>query len=154
VISNQPRAIYSLDDPKQTFSVGYNYRYANYYHQLDPDSNTQIEYRDLYKVYGIRIVFISNGEGRRFDIVPLLVNIGSGLGLLAFATLISDFVILYFVPQRDRYKAAKFEDVAQTGSIRNYGDSHHGAHNQNDRRVDDAGAASSQRSTEYTPLQV
>eukprot|EP01094_Clydonella_sp_ATCC50884_P025575 TRINITY_DN6771_c0_g1_i4.p1 TRINITY_DN6771_c0_g1~~TRINITY_DN6771_c0_g1_i4.p1 ORF type:complete len:414 (+),score=100.16 TRINITY_DN6771_c0_g1_i4:54-1244(+) len=109
-----------LDDPSQKFSKGFNFRYANYYYLSKivpaPAPNTtapndtatasapapdhvgadftleSIEYRDLFKVYGIRFVFQITGAGYRFSVVPLFVNIGSGLGLLVIATVITDVI--------------------------------------------------------------
>jgi len=40
-------------------------------------------YRDLFKAYGLRFIIKVSGEAGKFAIVPLLLNIGSGIGLLA-----------------------------------------------------------------------
>jgi hypothetical protein len=68
-----PKFTYTrLDDPNQPFSNGFNFRYANYYSY--PDANGVItQYRDLIKVFGIRLSFLMTGVGKRFSIVPLLV---------------------------------------------------------------------------------
>jgi hypothetical protein len=43
-----------LDDPTDSFSTGFNFRYADkYYKQVD---GQYVEFRDLYKVYGLRFV--------------------------------------------------------------------------------------------------
>jgi hypothetical protein len=60
-------------------SIGFNFRYANYYYL--PSGDGFSEFRDLYKVYGIRFIFLVTGQAGKFDIVPLLINIGSGLAL-------------------------------------------------------------------------
>ena len=52
-------------------------RFANYFHE-----NGTL-YRDLIKAYGIRFVVKVTGKAGKFNIVPLLLNVGSGLGLLA-----------------------------------------------------------------------
>jgi hypothetical protein len=109
-------------DEENSVSVGFNFRYANYYYLPEGDAFTQ--YRDLYKVYGVRFLFLLNGQGGKFDIVPLLgidevyimgnellVNIGSGLALLAIATLISDIITLHILPQRKFYNKVKYETV-------------------------------------------
>ena len=44
------------------------------------------EARDLIKAYGIRFVIHVTGEAGKFSVVPLLLNIGSGLGLLAIVS--------------------------------------------------------------------
>ena len=53
------------------------YRYANFY------SENGKAKRDLFKAYGIRYVVKVTGRAGKFSVVPLLLNIGSGLGLLA-----------------------------------------------------------------------
>jgi len=40
-------------------------------------------YRDLFKAYGLRFIIKVSGAAGKFAIVPLLLNIGSGIGLLA-----------------------------------------------------------------------
>lgn len=56
------------------------YRYANYYE----NNNTAL--RDLYKAYGIRFIVRVTGKAGKFNIIPLLLNIGSGIGLLAIVS--------------------------------------------------------------------
>lgn len=78
-------------------------RYAKYYNDTK---------HTLYKAYGIRFQVITIGAGRKFNVVPLLLNIGSGLGLLALATVICDIIVLYCVPKRAFYYHKKYQDVA------------------------------------------
>ena len=49
--------------------------------------------RNLYKLFGVRIIFVVSGTAGRFSIVPLLLALGSGLGLLSVATVIGDLLI-------------------------------------------------------------
>ena len=56
------------------------FRYANYYYE----NGTQM--RDLIKATGIRFVIKVTGQAGKFNVVPLLLNIGSGLGLLAIVS--------------------------------------------------------------------
>lgn len=56
-------------------------RYANYYY----DGGAQR--RDLIKATGIRFIIKVSGTAGKFSIVPLLLNLGSGLGLLAIVSL-------------------------------------------------------------------
>lgn len=51
-------------------------------------------YRQLSKVYGLRFVITVTGEAGRFSVLPLLVRLGSGLGLLSLATIITDLFLL------------------------------------------------------------
>jgi hypothetical protein len=52
-------------------------RYGRYY------SDNGVDKRDLIKAYGIRFIIKVTGRAGKFSIVPLLLNIGSGIGLLA-----------------------------------------------------------------------
>jgi hypothetical protein len=57
------------------------YRYGRYY------SEAGVEKRDLVKAYGIRYIIKVTGRAGKFSIVPLLLNIGSGIGLLAIVSI-------------------------------------------------------------------
>jgi len=56
------------------------YRYASTYVQ---DGKL---YRDLVKAFGIRFIIKVTGKAGKFGIIPLLLNIGSGIGLLAIVS--------------------------------------------------------------------
>ncbi|XP_078142531.1 P2X purinoceptor 1 isoform X7 [Centroberyx gerrardi] len=56
-------------------SVGYNFRYAKHYME---DTHQK---RTLLKVFGIRIDIIVQSLARKFDIIPTLTAIGSGVGI-------------------------------------------------------------------------
>jgi len=55
--------------------------------------------------------FLLSGEGRKFSVVPLIINIGSGLALLTVATVISDLITLYCLPGKKFYNKVKYEHV-------------------------------------------
>ncbi|KAJ3588920.1 hypothetical protein NHX12_009773, partial [Muraenolepis orangiensis] len=61
-------------------STGYNFRYAKHY--MD-DKEPK---RTLLKVFGIRIDIIVQSLARKFDIIPTLTAIGSGVGIFGVAT--------------------------------------------------------------------
>lgn len=44
------------------------------------------QYRDLVKVFGLRFTLFVSGTAGRFSFIKLFLNIGSGLGLIAFVT--------------------------------------------------------------------
>jgi len=90
-----------------TDSPGYNFRYIT----TAPGSPN----RDLVKVFGIRFFFNVFGQAGRFSFVPLMVAIGSGVGLLSVATLVCDFVLQKFLPDKDRYLAEKFQHIPEPG---------------------------------------
>ncbi|GIY37258.1 p2X purinoceptor 4 [Caerostris darwini] len=91
-----------LDDPNAKLAPGWNFRYANYYHD---------DRRTLYKLYGIRLSISVVGQAGKFRIVPLLTNVGAGLGLLALEVVICDVVVLYLVKKHHFYKTKKYEEV-------------------------------------------
>jgi len=46
-------------------------------------------HRDLIKAFGIRFIIKVSGTAGKFNIIPLLLNIGSGIGLLAIVSYIT-----------------------------------------------------------------
>ncbi|XP_052411864.1 P2X purinoceptor 1-like isoform X2 [Carassius gibelio] len=91
------------NDKQEKPSLGYNFRYAKYYVE------NEVEKRTLMKVFGVRIDIIVNGRAGKFDIIPTLTAIGSGVGIFGVATVVCDLLLLYFVPKRDFYKNMKFK---------------------------------------------
>ncbi|KAM9384071.1 P2X purinoceptor 1 isoform 3-T3 [Pholidichthys leucotaenia] len=88
---------------KARASVGYNFRYAKHY------MDGEIKKRTLLKVFGIRLDIIVQSLARKFDIIPTLTAIGSGVGIFGVATVVCDLVLLYLLPKREFYKNMKFK---------------------------------------------
>lgn len=101
-------SMYRLDNP-EGFSPGYNFR-RTLYQSSDPMEPFQS--RTLIKHYGIRIIFMTSGLGRRFSWSALFTSIGAGLGLLTISTLICDFasVRLCGKERSVAYAKTKFTD--------------------------------------------
>ncbi|GAB6030030.1 hypothetical protein CHUAL_005717 [Chamberlinius hualienensis] len=91
-----------LDDPYAKIAKGWNFRYANYYSD---------DLRTLYKAFGIRFVVLVEGRAGRFNIVPLMLNIGSGLALLGLSTVICDIIVLYVHKKRNYFNEKKYIQV-------------------------------------------
>ncbi|XP_053702274.1 P2X purinoceptor 1 isoform X1 [Synchiropus splendidus] len=88
---------------KARASVGYNFRYAKHYME------DKVQKRTLLKVFGIRFDIIVQSLARKFDIIPTLTAIGSGVGIFGVATVVCDLVLLYLLPKRKFYKNMKFK---------------------------------------------
>jgi len=113
-----PSFSFARIDAVSALSPGFNFRYVDHYWMPDPTVTDgplpgHRQYRDLLKVYGIRTIYVINGTGAKFDIVPLILNLASGLALLGVATVICDFLALYIMPEKKKYNHAKYEDVEQ-----------------------------------------
>ncbi|KAL6042308.1 hypothetical protein STEG23_012794 [Scotinomys teguina] len=78
-----------LDDKYTNESLvpGYNFRYAKYYKE------NNVEKRTLIKAFGIRFDILVFGTGGKFDIIQLVVYIGSTLSYFGLATVFIDFLI-------------------------------------------------------------
>lgn len=85
---------------------GYNFRYARYY----KDQNGET-YRTLYKVYGIRFDIMINGQAGKFNIVPTIIAIGSGVALLGAGAFACDMILLYMMNTSSFYRERKFEII-------------------------------------------
>ncbi|XP_046841172.1 P2X purinoceptor 4-like [Xenia sp. Carnegie-2017] len=94
-----------IDDPNVQIAKGYNFRFARF----DVENNTQ--YRTLIKAYGIRFVILVDAKARKFDIVPLLRNLGAGLALLSLATIICDFCVVNLSKKKRFYREKIYEYV-------------------------------------------
>ncbi|KAK0141749.1 P2X purinoceptor 5 [Merluccius polli] len=108
---------YSLCNPEYSFtrldmntnnsiSSGYNFRYARYY--KDP---TGVDFRTLYKVYGIRFDIMINGQAGKFNIIPTVIAIGSGFALLGAGAFACDMILLYMMNTSSFYRERKFEII-------------------------------------------
>ncbi|XP_013768178.1 P2X purinoceptor 1 isoform X2 [Pundamilia nyererei] len=94
---------HGLYGSKEGSSVGYNFRFARHYME------DKIQKRTLLKVFGIRFDIIVQSLARKFDIIPTLTAIGSGVGIFGVATVVCDLVLLYLLPKREFYKNMKFK---------------------------------------------
>uniref|UniRef100_A0ACB8ECQ7 P2X purinoceptor 1 n=1 Tax=Sphaerodactylus townsendi TaxID=933632 RepID=A0ACB8ECQ7_9SAUR len=88
-------------------SPGFNFRYARYYQENGSDVRT------LFKVFGIRFDILVNGKAGKFDIIPTMTTIGSGIGIFGVASLLCDLLLLHFLPKRNYYKQKKFKYAEQ-----------------------------------------
>jgi P2X purinoceptor 4 len=92
---------------KSYAASGFNFRFSDKYL-----ANGTMQ-RVLIKAYGILFYITASGQAGRFDVVPLFVSIGSGLGLLSVATLIADLVLLNCSTKRKLYFNYKELDANQ-----------------------------------------
>ncbi|XP_062887830.1 P2X purinoceptor 1 [Mobula hypostoma] len=90
---------------KDQVSVGFNFRYAKYYVENGTET------RDLYKVFGIRFDVMVHGKAGKFNIIPTMTTVGSGIGVFGVATIVCDLVLLHLISKRDYYKQKKFKNV-------------------------------------------
>ncbi|XP_028663019.2 P2X purinoceptor 5 isoform X1 [Erpetoichthys calabaricus] len=88
---------------------GYNFRYAKYYKNSKGE-----DYRTLIKVYGIRFDIMVNGKAGKFNIIPTVINIGSGLALMGAGAFFCDLVLLYMMKKSTVYRERKYESVAKS----------------------------------------
>ncbi|XP_066918295.1 P2X purinoceptor 4-like isoform X1 [Clytia hemisphaerica] len=96
-----------LDNSRSSISKGFNFRYVNYYVEKGK------RYRTLTKAFGIKFELLAHGKAGKFNIIPLLTNLGAGIGLLGLATLCCDFIVLNLVPKRNVYRDYICADVTQ-----------------------------------------
>ncbi len=61
----------------------------------------------LRKLYGIRVVFTTSGQGKKFSFAALTVTFGAGLAYLGAAAFIADIVLEKFLPQSEAYMRLK-----------------------------------------------
>ncbi|XP_011522200.1 P2X purinoceptor 1 isoform X3 [Homo sapiens] len=72
-------------------------------------------YRHLFKVFGIRFDILVDGKAGKFDIIPTMTTIGSGIGIFGVATVLCDLLLLHILPKRHYYKQKKFKYAEDMG---------------------------------------
>ncbi|XP_031813220.1 P2X purinoceptor 5 isoform X3 [Sarcophilus harrisii] len=98
------RRLDKFTEPSAT--AGYNFRFAKYYHDVDG-----VEFRTLMKVYGIRFDVLVSGKAGKFNIIPLMVNVGTALALMGAGAFFCDFVLLYLIKKSHFYRDKKYEQI-------------------------------------------
>ncbi|XP_055055404.2 P2X purinoceptor 1 isoform X1 [Misgurnus anguillicaudatus] len=93
------------NDKEEKPSLGYNFRYAKHYLENGKEKRT------LMKVFGLKIDIVVYGMAGKFDIIPTLTAIGSGVGIFGVATVVCDVLLLHLLPKRDFYKNMKFKNT-------------------------------------------
>ncbi|XP_067911092.1 P2X purinoceptor 4-like [Heterodontus francisci] len=103
-----PKYVFRRLDNKhfhETVSPGYNFRFAQYFNINGTETRT------LFKAFGIRFEIKVFGQAGKFDIIPTMITIGSGLALLGMATILCDLVVLYFLRKSRYYREKKYKHV-------------------------------------------
>lgn len=67
----------------------------------------------MWKIFGARLVIHVTGNGRKFDIIALLITVGSGIGLFGIADFICDNLLRFFVKE-DRVYDIKYDDSSNS----------------------------------------
>ncbi|XP_027646878.2 P2X purinoceptor 5 isoform X2 [Falco peregrinus] len=91
---------------EKSISSGYNFRFAKYYRDAEG-----VDYRTLIKAYGIRFDVMVNGKAGKFNIIPTIINVGSGLALMGAGAFFCDLVLLYLIKKSNFYRGKKYEEV-------------------------------------------
>ncbi|KAL7831643.1 hypothetical protein AOLI_G00291910 [Acnodon oligacanthus] len=92
-------------------SSGYNFRYARYFKNAAGETH-----RTLLKVYGIRFDILVHGKAGKFNIIPTIINLGSGLALMGAGSFFCDMVLLYMMKKSTLYRERKFEKDNKNGN--------------------------------------
>lgn len=94
-------------------ATGFQVQRQDYYRVAsteDPADGDSLR-RDSYYLAGLRFIFLIDGVGRRFDIVPTIVTFGSGIALITIGSIVSEFCALHLFPSRQAYNRAKYVRV-------------------------------------------
>ena len=99
---------FDLPFAETSTASGFNFRFAHKY------KNNQTEYRVLYKAFGLRVIINVSGTGGRFNIVPLMLTIGAGFGLMSLTVIIADCVMLHCTKDKKIFQKMKELDLKDT----------------------------------------
>ena len=87
-----------ISPPVRHSETGYNTHIPMYYYK------NKTTHRELIKAYGILFKIETEAKARKVDIINLLLNTGSGLGLLGLSSVICEAVLTYVHRYREYYK--------------------------------------------------
>lgn len=79
------------------------------------------EQRVLYKAYGIRIIINVSGTAGKFAIIPLMMTIGTGFGLMSISVIVADCVMLHCTKKKSLYQKIKEFDLKEKETSLNDG---------------------------------
>ena len=98
-----------LDTPsyEETFSVGFNFRFASYW------KRNKKYLRSLTKAYGLRLIISVSGKAGKFDFITLTLNTGSLVGIFGLATFLCDIILLNLTKKASLYRDLVFQRVQQ-----------------------------------------
>ncbi|XP_045055098.2 P2X purinoceptor 1 isoform X2 [Desmodus rotundus] len=121
---------------EKNLSQGFNFRFAKHFVENGTSR------RHLFKVFGIRFDILVDGKAGKFDIIPTMTTIGSGIGIFGVvwreqdsagaphsvgiprlqpppscpqATVLCDLLLLHILPKRHYYKQKKFKYAEDMG---------------------------------------
>ena len=69
------------------------------------------ERRQQIKAYGILYIITVDAKAAKFNIIPTMQNLGSGLALLSIATIICDVFVLYVHKHKLMYRTHKYDEI-------------------------------------------
>lgn len=84
-------------------TTGFNHVH-NHYYTMDGTSR-----RDSHRIYGVRVVAVAVGFGRKASPFLVVLQISSGVALLALAEWVTDFCLANVVPEKRAYRAQKVD---------------------------------------------
>lgn len=93
------------------FAVGFNFRFSNKY------IINGTEHRNLYKAYGLRFIIDVGGRAGRFSILPFMITVGAGFGLMSISSILADCVLLNFTEKRKLFY--KVKEINANKAIKN-----------------------------------
>ena len=93
---------------EETFSVGFNFRFAYHWRYQQTYS------RSLNKAYGLRLIISVSGKAGKFDFITLTLNTGSLVGIFGLATFVCDLILLHLTKKATVYREYIFQRVETT----------------------------------------
>jgi hypothetical protein len=98
---------YDLPFKETSTASGFNFRFSNKY------SDDGVDSRVLYKAFGLRFIISVSGTAGKFNIVPFMMTIGAGIGLMSISVIVADMVMLYCTSDRKLIKSFKETDFEE-----------------------------------------
>jgi len=81
-------------------------------------NSTEILSRKVQKRYGVQIQILQTGRLGAFSFNSLLLQLAAGSALFGISTLVTDFLAMNVLPDKDLYRKEKYKETADFGDIR------------------------------------
>jgi hypothetical protein len=94
-----------FDTKKTSTASGFNFRFA--YKFID----NGVEHRLMCKAYGLRIFVNVMAKASRFSLWPIMLTIGTGIGLMSLGVIAADVVMLNCTKHKRLYQKMKEVDA-------------------------------------------
>lgn len=104
--------VVKMDDKDDS---GFQFRQSTYYRG---NGTLPKEYRDVSRIYAIRILATSSGYATQFSLVDAMLQVASAFAMFALSYVIADIFVVWLNFRRDKYIERKIEETPDLSDLK------------------------------------